>query len=150
MNLVFHNLHNRKQRWGHKRFLYLQKVFKRYTLKQGSPNYSPRVDSFPWSQCIQPAEPFSSGRKDILSTIEKLIHLKVWFIRMWHIPKQSYYVRCPALEVLCNSLGGPLTKNVETPALNHAARYCFTLFWLSVSKKQCLKRISGLVRSRKN
>ena len=30
---------------------------------------------------------------------------------MQHIPKQSHYVRCPALKLLCTNLCGPLTKN---------------------------------------
>jgi len=29
--------------------------------------------------------------------------------------KQSYYVRCPALELLCNSLHGPCTKKFGDP-----------------------------------
>jgi len=29
---------------------------------------------------------------------------------MQHIPKQTQYVRCPALELMCNSLCGPMTK----------------------------------------
>jgi len=34
---------------------------------------------------------------------------------MQHIPKKSDYVRCPALELLCNSLCCPLLKNLECP-----------------------------------
>jgi len=34
---------------------------------------------------------------------------------MYHIPKQSKYVRCPALELLCDSLCGPLTKMFGDP-----------------------------------
>jgi len=30
---------------------------------------------------------------------------------MQYISKQSHYVRSPALDLLCNSLCGPLTKN---------------------------------------
>jgi len=32
------------------------------------------------------------------------------------VPKQSHYVRCPALELLHNSLCDPRTKKLETPA----------------------------------
>ena len=34
---------------------------------------------------------------------------------MQHIPKQSYYVRCPALKLLCTNLRGPLTKKFGDP-----------------------------------
>jgi len=37
---------------------------------------------------------------------------------MSHIPKQSHYVRCPTLELLCNSLCGPQTKKFGDPALD--------------------------------
>jgi len=36
---------------------------------------------------------------------------------MQHIPKQSHYVRCPALEVSCSSLCGPQTKKFGEPWL---------------------------------
>ena len=32
-----------------------------------------------------------------------------------NIPKQSHYVRCPALELLCNSLCDPQTKKFGDP-----------------------------------
>jgi len=38
-----------------------------------------------------------------------------WFGRMQHIPKQSQYVRCPALELLCNSLSGRRPKKLRDP-----------------------------------
>jgi len=34
---------------------------------------------------------------------------------MQHIPKQSHYVRCPALELLRIGLCGPLAKSLEIP-----------------------------------
>jgi len=36
-----------------------------------------------------------------------------------HVPKQSHHVRCPALELLRNSLCGPLRqkKSLEVPGL---------------------------------
>jgi len=36
---------------------------------------------------------------------------------MEHFTKQSHYVRYPALELLCNSLFGPLTKKFGAPAI---------------------------------
>ena len=33
------------------------------------------------------------------------------------ILKKTHYVRCPAVELLCNSLCGPLSKNLESPGL---------------------------------
>jgi len=48
---------------------------------------------------------------------------------MQHIPKQSHYVRCPALKLLCTNLCGPLTKNFVDPALDHAClRLCSEIF----------------------
>jgi len=41
---------------------------------------------------------------------------------MQQIPKQSRYLTYPALELLCNSLCGPRTKNWETPALNNTKK----------------------------
>ena len=34
---------------------------------------------------------------------------------MQHIPKQSHYVRCPALELLCDGLCGPVAKKFGNP-----------------------------------
>ena len=34
---------------------------------------------------------------------------------MQHIPKQSHYVRCPVLELLCTSLCGLLAKKFGDP-----------------------------------
>jgi len=36
---------------------------------------------------------------------------------MLHIPKQSHYVRYPALKLMCSSLCGPLTKKFRGTAL---------------------------------
>jgi len=41
---------------------------------------------------------------------------------MQHIPKQSHYVRCPALELLCNGLCGPLPKKLETHESNRQSQ----------------------------
>jgi len=38
-----------------------------------------------------------------------------WLGRMQHIPKQSHYVRCLALELLWNSLCGSLAKKFGDP-----------------------------------
>jgi len=37
---------------------------------------------------------------------------------MQHIPKQSHYVRCPTLKLLCNSLCGSLPKKFGDPVLH--------------------------------
>jgi len=37
---------------------------------------------------------------------------------MLHIPKQSYYARCPGLEQMRNCLCGPVTKSLETPVID--------------------------------
>ena len=60
--------------------------------------------------------PFSSGRNDSVSN-ERIIHSQniFWFDGMQHIPKQSHNVRCPALELLCNSFCDPLTKMSGDP-----------------------------------
>ena len=36
--------------------------------------------------------------------------------------KKSHYARCPALELLCNHLCGPLPKNLERPGLDELDR----------------------------
>jgi len=84
---------------------------------------------------IRPTKPFqpareaiSSGHKDILPTIKKM---QIWFCRMQHmsiVPKQSHYVRCPALELLYNSLCGPRKKKrLET--LVYSLRLRCTVLW---------------------
>ena len=50
----------------------------------------------------------------VKSEKNKFIWKIFWFGRMQHIPKQSCYVRCLALEMLCNSLRDPL-ENVWRP-----------------------------------
>jgi len=81
-------------------------------LDQGSPNYGSRVKSGPRSHFMNN---------------EKIIYLRTifWFGRMQHIPKQSHYVRCPALKLLCTNSCGPLTKNFGDPALDYVClRLC--------------------------
>jgi len=48
-------------------------------------------------------ETVSSGPRSRFVNNEKIIYLRTiyWFGRMQHIPKQSHYVRCPALKLLC-------------------------------------------------
>jgi len=41
-----------------------------------------------------------------------------WFCRMWHIPKQSHYLRRPPLDIFCNSLCGPQKKKFGSPCFN--------------------------------
>jgi len=62
-------------------------------------------------------EAISSGPQSLFVNNEKVIHLwKIcWFGRMQHFTKQSHYVRCPALELLCNILCSPLTKKFGDP-----------------------------------
>ena len=66
---------------------------------------------------IRHARPFHPARGDILSIMkewyffETFLHLVLG--RMQLIPKQSHHLRCPALELLCNRLYGPLTKRLE-------------------------------------
>jgi len=43
---------------------------------------------------------------------------------MQHIPKQSHCVKYPALELLCNNLCGPRTKNFGGPALHDRTPQC--------------------------
>jgi len=42
---------------------------------------------------------------------------------MCHIPKQSHYLRRPALDMLCNSLCGPRTKKFEASGLRYSLRH---------------------------
>jgi len=52
---------------------------------------------------------------------------------MQHIPKQSHYVRCPSLELLCNSLCGPLARSLETlsTAVQRARQRILQLRWIA-------------------
>ena len=74
----------------------------RHLLSQGSPNYGPRAKCGPWSHFV------SNEKKNLLKFR--------WFDRMYHIAKQSHYVSCPALELLCKSLCGPQTKKFGVPS----------------------------------
>jgi len=56
----------------------------------------------------------TTARKDIVPIMIYL--LKLVYLVECNIPKQSHYVRCPALGMLCNSLCGPQMKKLETLA----------------------------------
>ena len=45
---------------------------------------------------------------------------------MQHIPKKSHYVRCPAFELLCNNLCGPVTKKFGDPGFNVLTEFAST------------------------
>ena len=53
---------------------------------------------------------------------------------MQYIPKQSHYLICPALELLCNSLFGLHIKKFGDPALSKQLQ---GVFW-EVSRKDIL------------
>ena len=76
-----------------------------HSLCQGSPHSRP-AGQYPTCEAISP------GCKTHFANDEKIFYLQrmCWFVRMWHIPKKSHYARCPALQLLSNSLCGPLTK----------------------------------------
>ena len=59
---------------------------------------------------------------------EKILYLRkiCWLGRMEHIPKKWHYARCPALELFCNSLCGPLPKILESPGLYESDRQSST------------------------
>jgi len=97
MDLVFHILHITENTVGVvKNFLLLKKVFKKYTLEQGSPNHSPRAKSVCKAFFIRPQQHFFNDEK--LKYFRKTFP----FGRMRHIPKQSHYVWRTALELLCS------------------------------------------------
>jgi len=65
---------------------------------------------------IQPAKTFHPAYEDILSIMKtQCIYKKFIDFVVQHIPKQSYCVRCPVLELLCS---GSLTKKFEPQALH--------------------------------
>jgi len=69
---------------------------------------------------------FVNNEKIIFTGMRKMC----WFDRMWHYPKQSHYVRCPALELLFTSLCGLLTKKFVDPwprEFNTFLLYCRSL-----------------------
>jgi len=80
-------------------------------IDQGSPNYSLRAGPNPAREAI------SSGSRRHFVNNEKIMYLRniCWFGRMQHILKQSQYVRCLALELLCNSFCDPLTRRFGDP-----------------------------------
>jgi len=82
-----------------------------FTVKQGVSKLRPTAQSGP--------------RRHFVNN-EKILNLRkiCWFCRMWHIPKQSHYVRFPALELLCNNLCGRRTKGLETLAVDIYTRLC--------------------------
>jgi len=80
-----------------------------FTVEQGSPNYGPRAKYGQRSRFIRPAKPFWEWWRN------NYIDKNVCFGRMQPFPKQSHYVRSPALELLCNSIGGPRTQTIGDP-----------------------------------
>jgi len=73
--------------------------------KQESPNYCPRAKDGPRGRF------FSNKNDTFLTNFVCLVECD--------IPKQSHYVTCPILELLCNSLCGPLTKSLEISGPRH-------------------------------
>jgi len=56
------------------------------------------------------------AREEILSVIKSNKFTKIcWFGRIQHTPKQSHYVRRPALNMFCITLCGSRTENVWRP-----------------------------------
>jgi len=64
-------------------------------------------------------EAISPGLKTHFANNEKIIYLRkiCWIGIMYHIQIKSLCARCQTLELLCNSLCGPLPKNLESPGL---------------------------------
>ena len=73
------------------------------SLNWRSPSYDPRARSGP--------------QRHFANDYRKILFLRniCWFGGMQHIPKQSRYVSFPALNLLCNSLCGPLSKIFGEP-----------------------------------
>ena len=72
-------------------------------------------------------EAISSGpRRDFVSKQKFYIYEKFVNFVECNVPQQSHYLRCPALELLCNCLHGPLTRKFGDPVQNQA----MTLKWL--------------------
>jgi len=82
----------------------------------GSPNYGPRFKSCLRSQFMRPAKLSYQGKK-ILVNDEKLIYFWKFccFRRMWLIPKQPHYLKCPALELLYVAADVDLWEKVWRP-----------------------------------
>ena len=64
---------------------------------------------------IRPAKAFHPAREAVLSIIKNIFRKNLLILQIWHIPKQPLYVRCPALELLCNRLCCPLAKKFGDP-----------------------------------
>ena len=105
---------------------------------RGSPNNGPRTKSCPRSHFILPQSHFANNEKIIFS------RNICWLGRMWLIAKQSHYVRCPALQLLCNSLCGPLANSLETLAsktptceVGFLQNLPFARIWIRLWKASC-------------
>jgi len=99
--------------WWHKSIIYTLSVSlctsrQRHFLRQGS-KLQPVAKYCPGSHFYRPQKHFVKNAK--------VIYLWKFCWLMWYILKQSHYVKCPALELLCNSLCGPRTKNTGDPVL---------------------------------
>ena len=88
----------------------------------GSPNYSPRAKSRSRRRFIRPAKTFCHWWKNLL-----YLRKTCWFSEMHYIPKQSHCVRCPARELLCNSLCGPQIKKCGDPCTKQTTTRCLDL-----------------------
>jgi len=92
--------------------------FKDFTLHFNALNH--RVSKLQPTSQIRLAKSFHPTRENILSLMKNILYLRktCWFGEIQYIPKQSNYVRCPALELLCSILCGPQIKKFGDPVLN--------------------------------
>jgi len=82
-----------------------------FTRLRSSPDYG-SLDKFGLRMhYIRPANTFCQ----YWNTSESFLGNICWFSEMYHSPKQLHYVRCEAVELLCNSTSGPLKKNAFRP-----------------------------------
>jgi len=75
-----------------------------YSQKQGPPNHGRQVESRP-------------RRHSVNNEKWYFYELLPYLAECNNIPKQSYFVRCPAIELLHNSLCGPLTRKFGGPCI---------------------------------
>ena len=66
---------------------------------------------------------------------------------MLHIPKLSHNIRCPALELLGNSLCGSQTKSLQTPALEPHLRYEASHMFDKIKQKVCANMPKGTLNN---
>ena len=86
-------------RRSHNNHQVLATVSQLWCFKVGVSKLQPAGQSGPQSHFIRLTKSFHATRDNILSIMKIFLRKTYWFGRLWHIPKQSHYVKRPAHDV---------------------------------------------------